>query len=335
MLKRNFILVIYVTLIGSICGFLFSFFQTNNILEGLLHGLADGMIIAFLLSFYSMIIVEYLFKKQFRKIPFTLHIIINSSIYLFLILFGRAMSIVVTMRAGFVLFPDNKHFIGGVVYAVFLSIVINSLFQISSLLGQGVLPNFFLGKYHQYKEEERIFMFLDIKSSTTIAEKIGNKAYLKLLDKFFYDMTEPLLIYGGEIYKYVGDEAIISWKYRTGLKNNNCINFFFSFLKILNKNKPEYKSQFSIFPEFRAGLHSGEVVTGEMGEIKKEIVYMGDVVNTTARILDQCKEMESDFMVSQEIINGISNDSGKYDIKSIGEKKLRGKKNMIELFSIA
>ncbi|HTM93239.1 MAG TPA: hypothetical protein VL095_12520, partial [Flavisolibacter sp.] len=45
--------------------------------------------------------------------------------------------------------------------------------QINHLLGEGVLWKFISGKYHQPREEERIFMFLDMKSSTTIAEQLG------------------------------------------------------------------------------------------------------------------------------------------------------------------
>src|SRR4030095_4669483 len=115
--------------------------------------------------------------------------------------------------------------------AVYAAAIIGiSLFytEVSENLGQGVLNNFFRGKYHTPKEEERIFMFLDMKSSTTIAENIGHVKYFEMLREYFADLTDPIIEHVGEIYQYVGDEIVVSWKLNNGLQNNNCINCFFA-----------------------------------------------------------------------------------------------------------
>ena len=49
-------------------------------------------------------------------------------------------------------------------------------------------------------------MFLDMKSSTTIAEKIGNTQYFNLISEVFGDITDPILETDGELYQYVGDD---------------------------------------------------------------------------------------------------------------------------------
>lgn len=112
---------------------------------------------------------------------------------------------------------------------VYIAAVIGvSLFytEVSENLGQGVLHNFFIGKYHRPKEEERIFMFLDMKSSTAIAEQIGHVRYFEMLKEYFSDLSDSIIKYSGEIYQYVGDEIVVSWKLRNGLLNNNCVNCF-------------------------------------------------------------------------------------------------------------
>ena len=99
--------------------------------------------------------------------------------------------------------------------------------QMSRKMGQGVFVNFISGKYLQPREEERIFMFMDLNSSTTIAEKLGEVRYHDLLNDYFFDVTGSILSTKGEIYRYVGDEVVVFWDMASGLENANCIRTFF------------------------------------------------------------------------------------------------------------
>ena len=67
------------------------------------------------------------------------------------------------------------------------------LLQVNDKFGPGILLKFLAGNYHQPKKEERIFMFMDMRSSTTIAEKIGNEKYFNLLNDVFADITNTIL----------------------------------------------------------------------------------------------------------------------------------------------
>ncbi|WP_044220009.1 hypothetical protein [Chitinophaga pinensis] len=57
-------------------------------------------------------------------------------------------------------------------------------------------------------------MFLDLNSSTTIAETLGDKRYHAFLKDIFTDITNPILDKKGEIYQYVSDEVIVAWPFR-------------------------------------------------------------------------------------------------------------------------
>jgi adenylate cyclase len=145
-----------------------------------------------------------------------------------------------------------------------------------------------MGKYHHPVEEERIFMFLDMKSSTTIAESLGHVKYFQMLKEYFFDLSVAVIDYAGIIYQYAGDEMIISWKLKDGLKNNNSIACFFAMKRAMEIQTVKYKRQFGVVPEFKAGLHCGMVTAGEIGSLKKEIIFTGDVLNTSARIQGLC-----------------------------------------------
>lgn len=208
------------------------------------------------------------------------------------------------------------------------------LLQINNKFGQGAFGNIIRGKYNTPKEEKRIFMFLDLNSSTTIAERLGDEKYHELLKDFYSDITNPILDSNGEIYQYVGDEVIVAWKYEDGIKNNQCVQCFFDIKMHIEKMKDKYLNRYGLVPSFKAGVHCGKVVAGEVGIIKRDITYSGDVLNTTSRILTLCKEFNAEILSSAELIAQLSL-SKQYAMRSLGSIKLRGKEKEVLLSSLS
>ena len=205
--------------------------------------------------------------------------------------------------------------------------------EVSENLGQEVLSNFFTGKYHKPIVEERIFMFLDMKSSTTIAEKLGHVKYFEMLNAYYADLSDPVIQYSGEIYQYVGDEMIVSWKLKAGLANQNCLRCFFAMKEALGNQSAKYRANFDVLPTFKAGFHYGEVTTGEIGVIKKEIIFTGDVLNTTARIQGLCNTYGVDLLISGPLFKQLNLDS-EFQVEALGKSELRGRDEKVELFTV-
>ena len=200
--------------------------------------------------------------------------------------------------------------------------------------GPKIFFEFLTGKYFRPKREERIFMFMDLKSSTTIAEKLGEEKYFNFLNDTFKISTPGILSTNGEIYQYVGDEIIVSWKTKKGFMRANCIQCYFEMIKLL-KNKSDYfQNKYGVQPQFKAGLHYGFVIAGEMGIIKREIVYSGDVLNTASRIQSLCNEMNAEIIASKKLIDEVDITILDKKIKSIGEFSLRGKSEKVELVTL-
>jgi adenylate cyclase len=188
------------------------------------------------------------------------------------------------------------------IFAVTVSFGFNLLLQVRGLLGSGVLFKYLTGKYHKPRLEERFFMFLDLESSTTIAETIGPLKYHSFMNTYFFDINDPIIESKGEIYQYVGDEIVISWSKYNGALNNNCLWCYFRIREKINRLNEKYIKEFGLIPSFGAGLHFGEVVAGEIGDAKKEIVFHGDVMNTTARILSQAKSLSRPLLISEDAV---------------------------------
>ena len=101
----------------------------------------------------------------------------------------------------------------------------------------------------------------------------------------------------------------------------------------IQKRKAFYTAKFGIIPEFKAGLHGGFAITGELGYFRKEITFLGDVVNTTARIEGECKHLNQKLVYSEYIASRTDVPDGFEQIE-LGEHQLRGKSDSIQLFGL-
>ncbi|MCZ4316608.1 adenylate/guanylate cyclase domain-containing protein [Comamonadaceae bacterium G21597-S1] len=211
--------------------------------------------------------------------------------------------------------------------------VIASFFSdISDNLGQGVLYHYLTGTYHRPIQEERIFMFLDMKSSTTFAEQLGHVRYFEMLKAYYADLSDSIIDHGGDIYQYVGDEIVVTWTMAEGLRNNNCIRCFFAMRAALAGRSGYYHRTYGLVPTFKAGLHCGNVTTGEIGVIKTDIIFTGDVLNTTARIEALCNGLGVDHLVSEQLARQLAPDPA-LQAKPLGRVGLRGKDEQVSLFT--
>ncbi len=218
-------------------------------------------------------------------------------------------------------------------FIIWLFIVIGTLivFMINNKFGPGVFPDYLMGRYFHPKREKRIFMFVDIKDATTIAENLGEEKYFNFLKDFFRDIAPAIVITKGEVYQYVGDEVVISWKMKNGLKKGNVLHCYYSMLKIINQKASRYQSKYGLVPEFKVGIHFGPIMVGELGEIKREIVFSGDVLNTAARISAKCNDLGVSILASKEFAN-ITTELPKYvKVIDVGEENLKGKAEDVAL----
>ena len=201
--------------------------------------------------------------------------------------------------------------------------------------GPGVFASFLLGKYFHPKREERIFMFLDLRGATTIAEKLGERRYFNFIKDVFRDSTSAILRSKGEIYQYVGDEIVISWKKDIGTQNANCLQCFFDIQQRLLEKTSYYSDNYDgIVPVYKAGLHFGFVMVGEIGIVKRDIAYSGDVLNTAARIESKCNELGVNILISKTLLDGLGSLPTLFKPREIGEIDLRGKQHALMLYTV-
>jgi adenylate cyclase len=176
------------------------------------------------------------------------------------------------------------------------------MLEIERILGPGNMWRLFMGRYRRPQEEQRVFLLMDLKGSTAIAEELGHHRYSELLQECYRDLSRVVMRHEAAIYQYVGDEVVLSWlNMENGMQKRESIHTFFDYQMTLQNKQKDYIDRFGKVPEFRGGIDVGTVTVIEVGDVKREIAYHGDVLNTAARLLELCKTRDDELVVSQAV----------------------------------
>ena len=299
------------------------------------QGLVDAVLITLLVGGYLIFVRDGWARSWFRKISFWADLAMSSTLLLVLYLVGRGLGQVVTrLEPGrFVTSLTEHHLVYALPFFAILAVSVQFVIQINRMIGANVLRYFVAGVYHRPTAEGRIFLFLDLEGSTQLAERLGSAQYFELLRRCVDDLTEPVLETEGEIYQYAGDEVVVTWRVEDGLRANNCVRCFFEVRGAIARGAAGYERDFGAVPRFRGGLHGGTVTAGEIGDLRRQIVFVGDILNTAARLEEYAKRMGLDLVVSQTVLDQMELPS-RVGVVRCGELALRGKDAPVVAYSL-
>lgn len=326
--------VVVFAVFGAVVGILYTQIAYGVGVSSALRGAYVGTVIASLAAVFEVYGARGRWKRFFLTVPFTVSLVLRTVIYTGIILFALVSQHLVAPneQGTFVEFLLDTR--ADVVFSLITAFVFNFVYAIHELLGPKVLFRFLVGRYHRPTREERVFLFLDMVGSTHLTEKLGDVAFHGMLNDFYIDLTDPILRRRGEIHRYVGDEMVASWPVADGLRNANCILVVGEIFAALEARRSHYENTYGVFPTFRAGLHLGPVVIGEMGSAKKEFVFVGDAVNATARIEQACRGFDRNVIASGELIDRLGAPPG-VTVEDLGEFEPRGRSSKMRLFALS
>ncbi len=321
--------------IGAVLAPIFNLLSVEVSWGPALQGLIDGLLIAFIAGVYIMFVRDGSWRPFLQRRRFVVRLLINAGMYLLLFQGGRLIGNLIT-RPALSTIPETlftAQIAVGFPFFLGVALIIEFILEMNRMVGTNVLCYFVTGAYRRPVEEERIFMFLDLEGSTRLAEELGSARYHELLQRFVDGLSDPILESGGEIYQYAGDEVIVSWKAERGQRNADCLRCYFGIEDAIERQAVEYERDFGERPRFRAGIHGGTVTAGELGDIKLDIVFVGDVLNTAARLEEYCKEHDHRFVASDAVVDRVELPS---DLGAVplGTFRPRGKEEELGVYSI-
>lgn len=240
--------------------------------------------------------------ERMRHLPLPAYLGLKMLFYAVIIVGGQTLSRVIFLA----LFDQPLQFDGvfatALIFGAAMAVIGNFTFEMGGLLGFGTLRDLLTGRYALPRAEQRTFLLIDMKNSTGLAERLGPIRFHELLNHFFRDVAHAALECDGEIHKYVGDEAILTWKGASGLRDGAALACPFMARDVIASRQADYIERFGAVPAFRAALHCGPIVAGEIGDLRREIAYVGDTLNVAARLLEAAKQTDHDILVSAELL---------------------------------
>jgi adenylate cyclase len=117
------------------------------------------------------------------------------------------------------------------------------------------------------------------------------------------------------------------------VREANCVRCFFWSQDAVARERARYTCDFGTVPHFRAGLHGGTVTAGELGDLRRQIVFVGDILNTAARLEAYAKRSGLDLVVSGSLLGRLELPPG-VTARLCGELTLRGKEAPVAAYSL-
>jgi len=323
-------------LIGATYGGLIGRAFRGTALVGALVGATDGAAITAGIAAVEIFLTQTRGGRSLQRAPFLITFGVKWLVY------GVVITVVNAKSPGVLLFGPALRAAPlqaslqriAIIFSFAAAFAVLFLLEISRIVGPRNLRDIVLARYHRPRLEERFFLFVDVAGSTSLGERIGPAAVHRFLDDVFRLASDPIADTGGEIYQYVGDEIVITWTVSEGRAEARPIACFLGIAAALAEAAPRFQRDFGVAPQLRAALHAGPVITGEIGDIKRDIVFHGDVMNTAARIEQATRDLGRAFLVSAEALDRLAGTEG-YTLEPLGFHALRGRAAPVQIYAVA
>jgi adenylate cyclase len=296
---------------------------------GVATGASIGAAIAACVIGFELFGAAPLLERGGRSVPLALALLVRLLLYAAVI--AAALLLIPWLLLGRDPAQPRPGLLGDAFFALAGTLVFVAAISVAQLIGPRTLGNLLLARYYRPRREQRIVLFLDMVGSTDIAERIGDVRFHAMLSDAFTRLSRVVTDCGGEVYRYVGDALIATWPLGAPADNARAIRCVLACREALSD--AAFRARHGEVPGFRAGLHAGPLVAGEIGGFRREIALTGDTMNTAARLEQACRATGHDFVLSRRCLERTELPPA-IVATSLGVHRLRGKAAAEELFAL-
>jgi adenylate cyclase len=332
-LERKLRMFAVIIVAGALAGFAVGFALGRTSPTSVAIGVVYGLLISATIGGVELFVLDGPMRAWLGSLSFTANLIARSAIYASIIVIIQLFQLGEVI-AGVPLQTSSENFWFGFIYSAVLAVLMNLVFGIANLIGPRALRNFITGRYHAPVEENRFVLFVDIAGSTGLAEQLGGVGIHRFLDRTFRLLTTSVVDYRGEVLNYVGDEVIVTWPERGGAVDCRPLRCFVAMREELSRASGQFEREFGASPRIRGSLHFGSVIVGEIGDIKRAIVFNGDVMNTGARLEELSRGVEGGFLASRAAMARF-NSAPPFAVRDLGQLPIRGRADGIDVVGLA
>ena len=187
---------------------------------------------------------------------------------------------------------------------------------------------------------EMSFLFMDIVGFTPISEFYKNKddpeGLVELVNEFLDAMSQIILSNGGTIDKYMGDCIMAFWNAPLPCTNHAdmAVKSAIEIEEKTNELKDLYKARGLPDINVGTGVNTGDCIVGNMGSKSRfDYSVIGDAVNLAARL--EATAARHEYLDYKTIVSSYTVEqlSPEYDVTEIGNIKVKGKEELIKIYS--
>jgi adenylate cyclase len=331
-LQRHVRTVTTVVGISGLVGAGYALAQGHVAPERVMTSALHGVGISFALTMFEIGLGQYPARDWIARLSFTSTMILRSLVYVLVIVAVHLTIMHVRQRLG-IGAGSGYELLDTIIFSSAAALSINFVIQIANLLGPRTLINFFSGRYHQPLQENRFVLFVDIAGSTGLAERLGGVGIHRFLDRTFRLLTGPVVDAHGEILGYVGDELIVTWPEEAGAIDARPLRCFLSMRETLERAATRLSDEFGAAPKIRGSLNFGPVIAGEIGDIKRAIVFNGDTMNAAARLEELSRTVEGGFLAARAAIERLG-PALPVAMRDLGAMPIRGRVDAIAVMGL-
>ena len=184
------------------------------------------------------------------------------------------------------------------------------------------------------ERKDMTFLFCDIRGFTPISEtyKENPEGLVELINQFLTNQTNIILKHGGTIDKYMGDCIMAFWNAPLDDPKHAChaIVAAIEMRRALAELNEELKNE-DIEIHTGIGINTGPCIVGNMGSNSRfDYSVIGDAVNLASRLEGQCKEFDTDLIISEFTMKQAP--SNEYE--KLGEVTVKGKNELVSIYTI-
>ena len=185
------------------------------------------------------------------------------------------------------------------------------------------------------KEKEITIFFSDVRSFTTISEKLGDpKKLIELLNIYMTPMVEMITSHKGTIDKFIGDAIMAYWNAPNDVENHadEAVSSAIDQLIKLKEINKILRKKFDLEINIGMGINSGVSTIGEMGSAgRADYTVIGDNVNLASRLEGLNKPYKTHIIISEFTKNLLKNS---YAIRELDLVRVKGKKKAVAIFEV-
>jgi class 3 adenylate cyclase len=172
----------------------------------------------------------------------------------------------------------------------------------------------------------------DVRNFTTLTERTDPEVLVHDLNRYFSEMVEIIRREGGLVDKFIGDGILAVFglddpEHASKRAVRTALEMQAAVMKL--------KLELSIPIEIGIGIHRGEVIAGNIGSTERmEFTFIGDAVNTAARLEGLTKGLGASIVISSAIHSELAGNAAKLPWKHFEKQVLKGKTEMVSVYGI-